>query len=44
VDTFVPEARVEVKDALKALREAEAAAKGSEAELQRLLSEVGYET
>jgi type I restriction enzyme M protein len=42
VDTFEPEPRVEVKDALKALREAEAAAKSVEIELERLLSEVGY--
>jgi type I restriction enzyme M protein len=42
VDTFEFEPRVEVKDALKALREAEVAAKVAEAELQRLLSEVGY--
>ena len=37
VDTFEPEPRVEVKDALKALREAEAAAKQAEDELTRLL-------
>lgn len=42
VDTFEPEPRVEVKDALKALRDAEAAAKSVEIELERLLSEVGY--
>lgn len=42
VDTFEPEPRVEVKDALKALREAEAAAKEAETELKRLLAEVGY--
>jgi type I restriction enzyme M protein len=42
VDIFEPEPRVEVKDALKALREAEAAAKSVEIELERLLSEVGY--
>jgi type I restriction enzyme M protein len=42
VDTFEPEPRVEVKDALKALREAEAAAKSVVIELERLLSEVGY--
>jgi type I restriction enzyme M protein len=42
VDTFEPEPRVEVKDALKALREAEKAAKAAERELSRLLSEAGY--
>lgn len=42
VDTFEPEPRMEVKDALKALREAEAAARVAEDELARLLSEIGY--
>lgn len=42
VDTFEPEPRVDVKDALKALREAEAAAKAAEAGLSRLLRGVGY--
>ena len=42
VDTFEPEPLVEVKDALKALREAEDAARAAEVELQRLLSEAGY--
>ena len=42
VDTFEPEPRVEVKDALIALREAEAAAKNAEAELSRLLKVAGY--
>jgi len=42
VDTFEPELRVEVKDALKALGEAQAAAKSAEAELSRLLRKVGY--
>ncbi len=42
VDTFEPEPRVEVKDALKALREAEAAAKAAEAGLTRLLRGAGY--
>ncbi len=41
VDTFEPEPRVEVKDALKALGEAEAAAKRAEVELLRLLKEAG---
>ena len=42
VDTFEPEPRVDVKDALKALHEAEAKAKAAEAELARMLAEVGY--
>jgi len=42
VDTFEPEPRVEVADALKALREAEAAAKGAEHELEGLLQQFGY--
>jgi len=42
VDTFEPEPRVEVKDALTALREAEEASKAAEAELKRLLERVGY--
>ena len=42
VDTFEPEPRVEVKDALKALREAEAAANAAEAGLTRLLRGAGY--
>ena len=42
VDTFEPEPRVEVKDALKALREAEAAAKRAEEHLGELLREAGY--
>ena len=42
VDTFEPETRVEVKDALKALRDADAAAKNAEAELSRLLKKAGY--
>ncbi|HWQ38354.1 MAG TPA: N-6 DNA methylase [Burkholderiales bacterium] len=41
VDTFEPEARVEVKDALKALREAEAAAKFAENQLGMLLQQSG---
>src|SRR5206468_6965033 len=44
VDTFEPEPRVEVKDALKALREAEAAAKHSEQALSKLLHRIGYAT
>ena len=42
VDTFEPEPQVEVKDALRALRDAEVGAKTAQAELARLLSEVGY--
>jgi len=42
VDTFEPEARVDVKDALKALHDAEAEAKNAEAELSRLLQRAGY--
>jgi type I restriction enzyme M protein len=41
VDTFEPEPRVEVKDALKALREAEAAAKAAETALSHLLERAG---
>ncbi len=44
VDTFEPEPRVEVKDALKALSEAEAAAKNAENQLRDLLKSVGYES
>ena len=44
VDTFEPEPRVEVKDALKALGEAEAAVKNSEKELGNLLQKFGYTT
>ena len=43
VDTFEPEPRVEVKDALSALRDAEALANTAERELRRLLSEAGYD-
>jgi type I restriction enzyme M protein len=42
VDTFEPEPRVEVKDALKALWEAVNAAKAAEADLSRLLQSAGY--
>jgi type I restriction enzyme M protein len=44
VDTFEPEPRIEVKDALCALDEAEKAARDAEAELKRLLLQVGYGT
>ena len=42
VDTFEPELRVEVKDALKALDEAEVAAVSADAALRKLLKSVGY--
>ena len=42
VDTFEPEPRVEVKDALEALREAEAAARRAEEVLGSLLQQYGY--
>jgi len=43
VDTFEPEPRVEVKDALKALRDAEGNLATAEANLLRLLQGTGYE-
>jgi len=43
VDTFEPEPRVEVKDALKALGETEKALSDAEAELKNLLQRVGYD-
>ena len=42
VDTFEPEPRVEAKDALKALGEAEAAVKVAQTELADLLKAAGY--
>jgi type I restriction enzyme M protein len=42
VDTFEPEPRVEAKDALRALCDAENAAQIAETELKRLLLQVGY--
>lgn len=42
VDTFDPEPRIEVKDALKALGEAEKAARDAESDLRQLLKGVGY--
>lgn len=42
VETFEPEPQVEVKDALKALDDAEDSVRRAERELRRLLSEVGY--
>ena len=42
VDTFEPEPRVEVKDALEALREAEEAARSAEEVLGSLLQQYGY--
>jgi type I restriction enzyme M protein len=43
VDTFEPEPRVEVKDALTALRGAQAAAQAAEVELARLLKQAGVD-
>jgi type I restriction enzyme M protein len=42
VDTFEPERRVEVKDALSGLRAAEAALADADQELSKLLKAVGY--
>jgi type I restriction enzyme M protein len=42
VDTFEPEPRVEVEDALIALTAAEDSARGAETELRVLLRSVGY--
>ncbi|HYN77637.1 MAG TPA: class I SAM-dependent DNA methyltransferase [Lamprocystis sp. (in: g-proteobacteria)] len=42
VDTFEPEPRVEVKDALKVLREAIEATAAAEFQLTKLLKEIGY--
>ena len=42
VDTFEPEPRVAVKDALKALEDAEKAAQISETQLKDLLERIGY--
>jgi type I restriction enzyme M protein len=42
VDTFEPEPRVEVKDALKALAGAENAAREAQDELSKLLKAAGY--
>ena len=42
VDTFEPEPRVEVKDALTALGNAEAAVREAETNLRDLLKAVGY--
>lgn len=42
VDTFEPEPRIEVKDALKALTEAEDSARLAETKLQDLLKDAGY--
>jgi type I restriction enzyme M protein len=44
VDTFEPEPRVDVKDALNALSEAEVAVKDAETKLARLLAKFGYAT
>ena len=42
VDTFEPERRVEVKEALRALREADASVTRAEQDLSMLLREIGY--
>jgi type I restriction enzyme M protein len=42
VDTFDPQPRLEVKDALKALRDAETVAKEAETALAQLLQQAGY--
>ena len=42
VDTFEPEPRMEVADALRELRQAENAAREAELELQDLLKGLGY--
>jgi type I restriction enzyme M protein len=42
VDTFEPEPRVEVSDALKALNQAEAALQDNQRQLARLLRDAGY--
>ena len=44
VDTFEPEPRVEVKDALKALADAEFALSSAEVALMQMLKGAGYET
>jgi type I restriction enzyme M protein len=43
VDTFEPEPRVEVRDAIERLRRDETAGRDAEAELCRLLKEAGYD-
>ncbi len=43
VDTFEPEPRVEVKDALKALSDAESAVKDAENTLSTMLKAIGYD-
>jgi type I restriction enzyme M protein len=42
VDTFEPEPKVAVKDALKALANAEIAASNAETELTKMLERIGY--
>ena len=42
VDTFEPEPRVEVNEALKALNEAESVARKVETNLRELLKGIGY--
>jgi type I restriction enzyme M protein len=42
VDTFEPEPRAEVKDALRALSEAETASRKAESDLREMLRALGY--
>ena len=42
VDTFEPEPRLDVMEAMKATREAEAAARAAEVSLKALLTGIGY--
>ena len=44
VDTFEPEPRMEVRDALKAVHDANAAAQSAQEELNRMLESIGYAT
>jgi type I restriction enzyme M protein len=43
IDTFEPEPRIEVNDALKALVQASSKLEEAESHLMRVLSEVGYD-
>ena len=43
VDTFEPEPRVEVKEALKALKLAENSLQSAESDLKTLIAKFGYE-
>ena len=44
MDTFEPEPRVDVRDALKAVHDANAAAQSAQEELNRMLESIGYAT